>query len=142
MSQEVPVPPLGQPVKLDDSSFASSSSASSSSLWDRISTWASENKAAVYTIAGVTLLVTAAGIYYVNTSQTAEKEKATTPKKKARKRKAKKSDVESSAATEKSETQTEKASVTSGDLPVDLDELTEEVISSLSEQVSLFFRSN
>lgn len=35
-------------------------------LWDRISTWASENKAAVYTIAGVSVLVTGAGIYYIN----------------------------------------------------------------------------
>lgn len=39
----------------------------SSSLWDRVSTWASENKAAVYTIAGVAVVVTGAGIvYYLN----------------------------------------------------------------------------
>jgi import receptor subunit TOM70 len=135
MSKEVSVPPLGQPVQLDASSFASSSS-SSSSLWDRISTWASENKAVVYTIAGVTLVVTAAGIYYVNSSQAAESEKATTPssKKKTRKRKGKKSDVEASAGTEKSESKPQSASVISGDLPVDVDELTEEVIASLSEQ--------
>lgn len=40
----------------------------SSSLWDRVSSWASENKAAVYTIAGVAVVVTGAGIvYYLNT---------------------------------------------------------------------------
>jgi hypothetical protein len=39
----------------------------SSSLWNRISNWASENKAVVYTIAGVTLVATSAGVvYYLN----------------------------------------------------------------------------
>lgn len=39
----------------------------SSSLWDRVSTWASENKAVVYTVAGVAVVVTGAGIvYYMN----------------------------------------------------------------------------
>ncbi len=37
---------------------------SQSSLWDRISTWASENKAIVYTIAGVAIVVTGAGVAY------------------------------------------------------------------------------
>lgn len=41
--------------------------ASSSSTWDRISTWVSENKAVVYTIAGVAVVVTGAGVvYYLN----------------------------------------------------------------------------
>lgn len=36
------------------------------SLWDRISTWVSEHKAVVYTIAGVAVVVTTAGaVYYV-----------------------------------------------------------------------------
>lgn len=35
-----------------------------SSVWDRISTWASENKAVVYTIAGVAVVVTGAGVVY------------------------------------------------------------------------------
>jgi import receptor subunit TOM70 len=35
-----------------------------SSVWDRISTWASENKAVVYTIAGVAVVVTGAGVAY------------------------------------------------------------------------------
>ncbi len=35
-----------------------------SSLWDRISTWVSENKAVVYTIAGVAVVVTTAGVVY------------------------------------------------------------------------------
>ena len=40
-----------------------------SSVWDRISTWVSENKAVVYTIAGVAVVVTGAGaVYYVQSS--------------------------------------------------------------------------
>jgi len=35
-----------------------------SSVWDRITTWASENKAVVYTIAGVAIVVTGAGVAY------------------------------------------------------------------------------
>ena len=45
--------------------FASSASTpAQSSLWDRITTWASENKAVVYTIAGVAVVVTGAGVAY------------------------------------------------------------------------------
>jgi import receptor subunit TOM70 len=36
----------------------------SSSVWDRITTWASENKAVVYTIAGVVVVVTGASVAY------------------------------------------------------------------------------
>lgn len=49
--------PLGKSVP----DFASTPS---SSLWDRISTWASENKAVVYTIAGVAVIATGAGVAY------------------------------------------------------------------------------
>ncbi|KAL1597534.1 TOM (translocase of outer membrane) complex component [Nothophoma quercina] len=43
--------------------------AGTSSFWDRLSNWASENKGVVYTIAGVTLVVGAGGaIYYFNSS--------------------------------------------------------------------------
>ncbi|KFA62389.1 hypothetical protein S40285_06244 [Stachybotrys chlorohalonatus IBT 40285] len=41
----------------------------SSGLWDRVTSWASENKAVVYTIAGVAVVVTGAGVvYYLNNS--------------------------------------------------------------------------
>lgn len=55
--------------------------ASNSSLWDRISTWVSENKAVAYTIAGTVVVVTGAGVvYYLSESKpksstTAEKKK-------------------------------------------------------------------
>lgn len=44
--------------------FASSTQGAPSSVWDRISAWASENKAVVYTIAGVAVVVTGAGVAY------------------------------------------------------------------------------
>lgn len=39
-----------------------------SSVWDRISTWVSEHKAVVYTIAGVTVAVAAGGVVYYSTN--------------------------------------------------------------------------
>ena len=56
-NQSYPVPPGGVPVQLAPST-------SQSSLWDRISTWASDNKVVVYTIAGVAIVVTGAGVAY------------------------------------------------------------------------------
>lgn len=41
-----------------------SSTSQSSSVWDRITTWASENKTVVYTAAGVAIVVTGAGVAY------------------------------------------------------------------------------
>ncbi|KAI9719029.1 MAG: TOM (translocase of outer membrane) complex component [Candelaria pacifica] len=58
--QPVPFSP-GRSVALDTSL---SSSSPSSSVWERLSQWASENKAIVYTIAGVAVVVTGAGVVY------------------------------------------------------------------------------
>ncbi|KAL8940698.1 MAG: hypothetical protein Q9216_002685 [Gyalolechia sp. 2 TL-2023] len=58
---------------LDTSSL--SSPTSSLPLWDRLSTWASENKAVVYTIAGVAVVITGAGVvYYRSDSRTSNQE--------------------------------------------------------------------
>jgi import receptor subunit TOM70 len=59
--KSVPAPTTSIP----DPDFAVSAAAhQSSSFWERISTWASENKAVVYTIAGVAVVVTGAGVAY------------------------------------------------------------------------------
>lgn len=77
---------------LNTSSF--SSQTSSLPLWDRISLWASENKAVVYTIAGAAVVISGAGVvYYLSDSRRAESNDATEEKKRASKkerRKAKK----------------------------------------------------
>ncbi len=97
-SQPVPFPSTPN-TALDTSSLSSQSS--SLPLWDRLSTWASENKAVVYTIAGVAVVISGAGVvYYLSDSRripkesTAEQEKK--PSKKA-KRKAKKEKGQSEA---------------------------------------------
>lgn len=62
----LPVPPMpmrGAPVHFSQTATATQSSG----LWDRVSTWATEHKAVVYTIAGVSVVVTAAGIAYYMT---------------------------------------------------------------------------
>ncbi|KAH8602238.1 mitochondrial precursor protein-like protein import receptor tom70 [Bisporella sp. PMI_857] len=66
------------------------SSTPPSSVWDRISNWASENKAAVYTIAGVAIVVTGAGVaYYLTDSKvtTVGRDTKKSSKKEKRKRK-------------------------------------------------------
>ena len=70
----------------------------SPSFWDRLSTWASENKAIVYTAGAVAIVVTGAGVfYYLSESQkpapSTQQESAVSPEKKPSKkdrRKAKK----------------------------------------------------
>ncbi|AEO63511.1 uncharacterized protein THITE_2108888 [Thermothielavioides terrestris NRRL 8126] len=58
------------------------------SLWDRISTWVSEHKAVVYTIAGVAVVVTTAGaVYYIRNSPTPNDTTPRLSKKERRKRK-------------------------------------------------------
>lgn len=55
-------------------------------LWDRLSSWASRNKAFVYSVAGIAVVVTGAGaIYYLNSS--ANDQPPSSPKKKSKKAK-------------------------------------------------------
>lgn len=88
----LPQPP-NKSVVLDTTSLPDSTT---SSVWDRISNWVSENKALVYTIAGVAVVVTSAGVvYYLSDSSSpaakasisaTEKKKAKNQKRKEKKR--------------------------------------------------------
>lgn len=71
------------------------------SLWDRVSTWVSENKAVAYTIAGTVVIITAGGVvYYLSDSQ--KKSLAASEKKKSKKeRRKEKKEKEEAAAQEK-----------------------------------------
>ena len=62
------------------------------SLWDRVSLWASENKTVVYSIAGVAVVITGAGVvYYLSDSRKPPETAAPEEKKKSsKKRKAQK----------------------------------------------------
>lgn len=94
MSNQSSLPqPAGKSVVLDTTSLPDSTT---SSVWDRISNWVSENKALVYTIAGVAVVVTSAGVvYYLSDSSSpaakasisaTEKKKAKNQKRKEKKR--------------------------------------------------------
>jgi len=126
----------------------------SQSVWDRISTWASEHKAVVYTVAGVTLVATAAGVYYyVNSApkddQGAE-ESSTTAKRKAKKDRRKTRKEVEEKLTDQSKNRTDSDSVLSSStdnkpaatIPPqvvveedDLPEITEQYVTSLEEAV-------
>lgn len=79
----------------ESASAAATTLQPSSSVWDRITTWASENKAVAYTIAGTVVVVTGAGaIYYFSDS----KKSAPTEKRKSKKeRRKEKKDAEEAA---------------------------------------------
>jgi import receptor subunit TOM70 len=78
------------------------SASSSASVWDRISKWASENKALVYTIAGVAVVVTGAGVVYylsdtTRSGQTGDQSGEKRKSKKERRREKKKAEEEKRA---------------------------------------------
>jgi import receptor subunit TOM70 len=102
MSSRLPSSNLPQTVTIDTSSLASSSS---SSVWERFSKWASENKALVYTIAGIAVVVTSAGVVYYlsDASHPAEGATVSTEKRKSKKerRKEKKKAEDEKKAEEK-----------------------------------------
>ncbi|CAK7565803.1 MAG: TOM (translocase of outer membrane) complex component [Sporothrix epigloea] len=66
---------------------ASGNIANNSSLWHRLSTWAGENKAVVYTIAGVVVVATGAGVVYYSKTSKAGDASPKLSKKERRKRK-------------------------------------------------------
>lgn len=87
MSSPSPLPTPAQNVVLDTSKLPASSSAS---VWDRLSKWVSENKALVYTIAGVSVVVTSAGVVYYLSGSAAppptEKKKSKNQRRKEKKK--------------------------------------------------------
>lgn len=76
MSSENPLPVPPMPMRNTPVHFTEASQAAASQggggLWDRVSTWASENKAVVYTIAGVAIVVSGAGVAYYLTDTVSE----------------------------------------------------------------------
>lgn len=65
-AESLPIPSAN--TNLSTSSL--SSDPSSLPVWDRLTTWASDNKAVVYTIAGVAVVISGAGVaYYLSDSR-------------------------------------------------------------------------
>ena len=90
-NQAVPI----RPSQSNFSSTSASSDASSLPIWDRLSTWAAENKAVVYTIAGVAVVVSGAGVaYYLSDSRKGSKDAAADEKRKLSKKERRKAKQE------------------------------------------------
>ena len=90
-SEAVPIPRSS--TNLGTSSL--SSDASSLPFWDRLSTWASENKVVVYTIAGVAVAISGAGVaYYLSDSRNGPKDAVVEDKKRLSKRERRKAKQE------------------------------------------------
>ncbi|KAL5604759.1 hypothetical protein BROUX41_001899 [Berkeleyomyces rouxiae] len=104
------------------------------SVWDRISSWVSENKVAVYTIAGVVVVVTGAGVVYYNSTSDPKPVKLNKKDRKrlrdaAKSEKSKRSDG-ASARSAGSSSSAAKASVAAAD--DDLPEVSEASLAGLS----------
>jgi import receptor subunit TOM70 len=110
------------------------------SLWDRLSNWASENKGVVYTVAGITLVAGAGGaIYYFSDARQDANTAAGNKRKKQRDRKRAKERAEKDTSPQTEErpavdTESKKASVTSGS-DDELPDIDESSVGSLSEEV-------
>ncbi|ORY03047.1 hypothetical protein BCR34DRAFT_627407 [Clohesyomyces aquaticus] len=110
-----------------------------SSMWDRISNWASEHKGVVYTVAGLTLVVTAGGVVYYLTdsskSSSAPGSATSSKRKNKRDRKKAKKDAEKEATPEESKAGAEakKPSVTAVSED-ELPEVDESSVGALSEE--------
>lgn len=79
---------------------ASPSPSPPSSLWDRISTWASENKAVVYGIAGTAVVITGAGVVYYLSGSINNKNSASTSAEKRKSKKERRKEKKLAAAEE------------------------------------------
>lgn len=108
-----------------------------SSLWDRLSNWAAENKGVVYTIAGVTLVVGAGGAIYYFSSDSRQDGGASAGNKRKKQRDRKRAKERAEKTTDEASTpntEPKKASVaeTAEDSLPDVDESS---VTALSDEV-------
>ncbi|KAJ5336361.1 hypothetical protein MYU51_012275 [Penicillium brevicompactum] len=129
MSNQLPLPTptqAAQNVVLDTSKLTEQSSAS---VWDRITNWVSENKAVVYTIAGVAVVVTGAGVvYYLNDNNN---KAPSVPKKSKKQRRTEKKKAEEEKKTASVQEESPKKTEEPAE---ELPEVNEETVGELSEE--------
>ncbi|CAI7608852.1 unnamed protein product [Penicillium pancosmium] len=133
MSSPSPLPtPAAQNVVLDTSSLPASTS---SSVWDRVSKWVSENKALVYTIAGVAVVVTSAGVvYYLSDSSKPASSSSSTPKKSKTVRRKEKKKAEEKEKAKSASVQDESTAKKAEEPAEELPEVDEATVAQLSEE--------
>ncbi|MCJ1326439.1 TOM (translocase of outer membrane) complex component [Thelotrema lepadinum] len=112
-----------------------SSAVSSPSLWNRVSNWVSEHKTVVYTVAGVAVVVTGAGlVYYLrDSSQDQDSINRRASKKERRKAKKEKEAAEKTVKEEEQSSRNKSATVETAP-PEDLPEVDETTVNTLSDQ--------
>ncbi|WEW60213.1 TOM (translocase of outer membrane) complex component [Emydomyces testavorans] len=117
-------------------------SSSTASLWDRVSKWASEHKALVYTIAGVAVVVTSAGVvYYLSDSgriQTAAQPGEKRKSKKERRREKKKAEEEKKAEAAKA-SESRIAEANEAEEPEELPEVDETIVQALDAETRALY---
>ncbi|KAI1418631.1 mitochondrial outer membrane 72K protein [Hypoxylon sp. FL1857] len=117
-----PMPPLGRPVAIPVES----------SIWSRFTNWASENKALVYTIAGVAVVVTSAGVvYYLNDAKPKPAAQPKLSKKERRKRKEAERQAEPSKSPTSSGEQPKAPTVEAAD---ELPEINETTVATFTDE--------
>ncbi|OAA57690.1 mitochondrial precursor protein import receptor tom70 [Cordyceps fumosorosea ARSEF 2679] len=103
-----------------------------SSTWDRITSWASENKAVVYTIAGVAVVVTGAGaVYYLNSES---KPKTDGAPKLSKKERRKRKEAERKATETNSAPSSSQPKVPTVQVEDELPEVDETIVQTLTQQ--------
>ncbi|KAJ0284920.1 hypothetical protein COL922a_006410 [Colletotrichum nupharicola] len=114
---------------------------SSSGLWDRITSWASENKAVVYTAAGVAVVATGAGVIYFLNSDSLTlvrfKKKDDTPKlSKKERRKRREAERKAAEAEKAAPAQKEAAAqpTAAAENPEELPEIDETSVQSFTQE--------
>ena len=119
-------------------------SSSSSPFIDRVSRWASDNKTVVYTIAGVAVVLTGAGVYYYsNNSKYASVESLGDQEKRASKKERRKAKKEKERAEAKAAprevssepSKTRKTPTVESDPSEDLPTINEETVDTFSQEV-------
>ncbi|KAH0542033.1 hypothetical protein FGG08_003497 [Glutinoglossum americanum] len=134
---QVPIPPV-QNISVDASSLSSSTP---SSLWDRLSNWAADNKAVVYTAGAVAIIVTGAGVVYYLSEPNKGLDSGfpSEEKRKSKKdrRKAKKQQVEESKKDDSPRSDVEPAAqkrIPTVEVENELPEVDESTVETLSDQ--------
>ncbi|KAI9037621.1 putative mitochondrial outer membrane translocase receptor (TOM70) [Aspergillus affinis] len=133
MSSESPLPQPAKNIVVDTASLPASSSAS---VWDRVSKWVSENKALVYTIAGVAVVVTSAGVVYY-LSDTGRPAQAPAPVKKSKNQRRKEKErkkAEEEKKAKASSVQDEPAAKKAEEPAEEIPEVDEATVGELSEE--------
>ncbi|KAI1081147.1 import receptor [Whalleya microplaca] len=118
-----PTPPLGKPIAIPVEG----------SVWDRFTNWASENKALVYTIAGVAVVVTGAGVvYYLNGD--AKPKAAAQPKLSKKERRKRKEAERQAEAGKSSPPSAEQPKAPTVEPAEELPEIDEDIVATLTNE--------